>query len=149
MPVELSAGAVGTGLILIGIALLVIEGTVPGWGGPGALGVVSLLAGVLFVLDAGEVVDLSRGVVIALSVAAAIFVPVAAVLVARARRVPEFVPPTLVGSQGIALSDLDPYGTVRVHSEEWSAESDAGRIEAGSKVRVVSEDGLRLHVDRY
>jgi membrane-bound ClpP family serine protease len=43
---------------------------------------------------------------------------------------------------------LDPVGTVRVRSEEWTATSTGTKIEAGSKVRVVAEEGLKLRVDK-
>jgi membrane-bound serine protease (ClpP class) len=146
--VELSTGVIGVGLVLIGITLMVVEAGIPGWGGPGALGVVSTVAGVLFLLYAGEIISLPRTWVIALCVLGSIFVVVATMLVVRAKKVPAFVPSTLVGAAGVATSDLDPVGTVRVKSEEWTAESDDGRIEAGAKVKVVAEDGLRLRVSR-
>jgi membrane-bound serine protease (ClpP class) len=139
---------VGVGLVLVGITLLVVEATVPGWGGPGALGIVSTVAGVLFLLDEADVLQLPPGVVVALCVLAAIFVPAAVVLMMRARRVPVSPPASLVGAEGVALSDLDPYGTVRVRSEEWSAESEDGAIQAGAKVKVLAEDGLKLRVGR-
>jgi membrane-bound serine protease (ClpP class) len=146
--VELSTGVVGAGLVLIGVALLVLEAHLPGWGGPGALGLVCVVAGVLIALDSAQVLDMPRSLVVALLVIGAIFVPVATVLMIRVRRVPTFIPPTLVGTDGVAITDLDPNGTVRVRSEEWSAESAGERIEAGAKVTVVGEDGLKLRVDR-
>jgi membrane-bound serine protease (ClpP class) len=146
--VELSAGAIGAGLILIGLAFLVVESITPGWGGPGALGIVSVAAGVLFVLDSSNVLELPPGVVIVLCALAAIFVPTATVLTLRLRKVPVFVPPSLVGTSGIATSDLDPRGTVRVRAEEFSAESaDGSTIGTGTKVRVVDEAGLQLRVE--
>jgi membrane-bound ClpP family serine protease len=37
---------------------------------------------------------------------------------------------------------------VNVRSEEWTATSDGKKIEAGEKVRVVAQEGLKLRVDR-
>lgn len=52
----------------------------------------------------------------------------------------------LVGRSGIATSDLDPQGTVRVDSEVWSARSSGGRIRAGDRVEVVGAAGVTLRV---
>jgi membrane-bound serine protease (ClpP class) len=146
--VDATSGALGVGLILVGITLLVVEATMPGWGGPGALGVVTAAAGVLFLLDASSVVDLPTAVVVILIVLAAIFVPTATVLTLRLRKMPAHVASTLVGTSGIAISDLNPYGTVRVRAEEFSAESsDGSSIGSGTKIRVVHEAGLKLQVE--
>ena len=144
----MSAVVVGVMLILVGVALLGLEFNLPGWGGPGALGIVVTIAGVLVLLDAAGAFDFSRAMIIALCVVGAVFVPVATVLVARARRLPDSVNPTSIGLEGVALTDINPFGSVRVRSEEWSAESRVGKIEAGARVRVVDEDGLRLTVER-
>lgn len=50
------------------------------------------------------------------------------------------------GRLGVAMSDLDPYGIVRVGGEEWSAESVNGRIAAGDRVQVVGREGIRVQV---
>jgi membrane-bound serine protease (ClpP class) len=54
----------------------------------------------------------------------------------------------LVGSRGEALTDLAPSGSVYVHSEYWSAVAD-GEIPRGSKIVVVSVDGMTLKVARH
>ena len=52
----------------------------------------------------------------------------------------------LVGSEGIALSDVDPDGQVRVDRETWSAVTVAGQIRTGERVKVVGVSGVRLQV---
>jgi membrane-bound serine protease (ClpP class) len=52
------------------------------------------------------------------------------------------------GASGVATSELNPNGTVRVRSEDWTATSEAGPIHKGEKIKVLSVDGLRLHVAR-
>jgi membrane-bound serine protease (ClpP class) len=54
----------------------------------------------------------------------------------------------LVGAQGEAMSVLDPEGMVHVGSEDWSAVSESGRIQARTKVEVVGVQGLKLVVKR-
>ncbi|HEY5272788.1 MAG TPA: NfeD family protein [Acidimicrobiales bacterium] len=52
----------------------------------------------------------------------------------------------LIGATGIAVSDLDPDGIVRVRAEAWSASSLNGRIEKGATVQVIEVTGIRLGV---
>jgi membrane-bound serine protease (ClpP class) len=54
--------------------------------------------------------------------------------------------PALIGKAGITLSDLAPFGTVRVDSETWSAVADPGPISSGEPIRVVDVDGVTLRV---
>jgi membrane-bound serine protease (ClpP class) len=53
---------------------------------------------------------------------------------------------SMVGATGVAVSDLDPWGTVQVGSELWSAVAEESPIHKGEQVRVVSAKGVRLKV---
>jgi membrane-bound ClpP family serine protease len=53
----------------------------------------------------------------------------------------------LIGAEGVAHSALAPEGVVLVASEQWTAESVAGAIPRGARVRVVGATGLRLKVE--
>jgi membrane-bound ClpP family serine protease len=52
----------------------------------------------------------------------------------------------LVGEEGVAVSDLDPEGIVRIRGENWSSTSLNGTVRAGATVQVVSASGVRLSV---
>ncbi len=52
----------------------------------------------------------------------------------------------LIGSIGVAVTDLKPKGEVRVLSEFWQAEALSGWIERGAKVEVTNMEGLFLIV---
>ena len=56
----------------------------------------------------------------------------------------------IVGSEGVARTNLDPSGSVQVKSELWSAEASKKgiRIDAGEKVIVNRIDGLTVFVSR-
>jgi membrane-bound serine protease (ClpP class) len=54
----------------------------------------------------------------------------------------------LIGAVGIAKTLLNPQGTVLVKSEEWTAVAEGAPIESGEQVRVVSAEGLTLHVKK-
>ncbi len=53
----------------------------------------------------------------------------------------------LLGTVGVARSDLSPTGVVRAGDDEWTAVSVRGPIGRGSQVRVVRVDGVRLIVE--
>jgi len=52
----------------------------------------------------------------------------------------------LESAEGVAVDDLDPRGTVRVHGEDWSAVAVNGTVRSGSAVQVLRVEGIRLHV---
>ncbi|MFM7744849.1 MAG: NfeD family protein [Actinomycetota bacterium] len=54
----------------------------------------------------------------------------------------------MVGSQGVALDDISPEGTVRVHEGAWRARTNrATPIGRGATVNVVAIDGVTLEVE--
>ena len=52
----------------------------------------------------------------------------------------------LIGAKGIAVSDLNPKGEIRVMGEFWEATAKDATIAAGQTVEVVSMDGVYLVV---
>ncbi len=54
----------------------------------------------------------------------------------------------MVGSQGVAIDDISPEGTVRVHEASWRARTNrATPIARGAMVNVVAIDGVTLEVE--
>ena len=62
------------------------------------------------------------------------------------RQLPGSPHTNLVGTDGVAVSDLDPSGIVRVRGENWSATSMNGPVRAGTGVQVIEVAGVRLNV---
>jgi len=56
--------------------------------------------------------------------------------------------PGMVGARGKTVSDLAPEGTVRIKGELWESRAEGRKINAGVKVIVVGQDGLKLIVRR-
>ena len=52
----------------------------------------------------------------------------------------------LIGSVGVAVTDLNPKGEIRVIGEFWQAAAKEGEINNGEKVEVVGMDGMFLVV---
>jgi membrane-bound serine protease (ClpP class) len=65
--------------------------------------------------------------------------------VLQARKKPDQMNPSIVGQIGEAQTEIFLEGSVQVASELWSARSDI-RIPAGSRVRILSREGLILTV---
>ncbi len=68
------------------------------------------------------------------------------VVLAAIRRPPQSGAEKLIGMEGLALTDLNPGGQVRVGLEDWSAVTQAGIIHKGTSVRVKGVAGVRLQV---
>jgi membrane-bound serine protease (ClpP class) len=108
----------------------------------------ALAAGVVLALLAGSA-HLSGWLIGALVVLSAFFVVVALPAALGARRIAVRTGvASLMGSSGVAESDLAPSGKVRVEGEVWSAECDEEPIHRGDRVLVVGATGVTLRVTR-
>ncbi len=54
----------------------------------------------------------------------------------------------LIGAKGVATSDLNPKGEVRVLGEFWQATTKEGTIRNGESVDVIDMEGMFLVVER-
>jgi len=56
----------------------------------------------------------------------------------------------MIGSRGIARSDLTPEGKIQIHGELWNAilDSDKEVIKKGDKIEVVRVEGMKLVVKK-
>ena len=94
-------------------------------------------------------VNLHLGVLIALMAALAAYSVITYRMGSRAlRRKPVVGLPDMVGAKGKTVSDLAPEGVVRIKGELWDAKAEGRRINAGTKVIVVGQEGLKLIVSR-
>jgi membrane-bound serine protease (ClpP class) len=66
----------------------------------------------------------------------------------RQRRPPQTEAQALIGRTGIAHTSLEPYGTVYVAGEEWSATAEDGPVQRGDPIVVTAVDGLMLKVSK-
>jgi membrane-bound serine protease (ClpP class) len=140
------------GLIFIAIAfvLFLLDVKAPTHGGLTVAAVASLIAGTLILFNSPGTPSFERvsvPLVVATSAVTAALFLVVVTLAVRARRLPVATGvESLLGQVGEARAALNPAGMVQVAGELWSAESEAGTIEAGQPVQVVGVKGLRLRV---
>jgi membrane-bound serine protease (ClpP class) len=139
---------VGVLLILLAIGLFVAEVKVGGFGILGIGGLVSMVIGMLILIDSPD-----PAVRIGFYTALALALPFATIfmilLVALFRSLRQKVATGnqgMIGLIGIADSDIHRGGRARVRGEYWQAKSSAP-ISAGKTVRVLAVEDLTLKVE--
>jgi len=140
----------GVALILLGTAFMIGEAFMPSFGILGIGGVVAFVIGSVILVDTeleGFGVSLPFIISIAILNALVIFGIMMMVVKSRKRAVVSGQE-EMVGSIAVARTSFEGEGTVRVHSEDWTARCDTP-VEAGQKVRVTALDGLVLIVEPY
>lgn len=139
----------GVVLLGLGVALLVAEAFLPTFGVLGVGGLLAFVLGALFLFDAAEPgLAVSRPLIFGTAGTVAAIMLGLATLVARTQwRRPLTGAEGLIGEVGVVKRRLAPAGTVLVHGEYWSAESDEV-VDEGDRVEVTQVDGLRLRVRR-
>jgi membrane-bound serine protease (ClpP class) len=94
-------------------------------------------------------IKLHIGVLIALMAALAAFAVITYCMGSRVlKRKPVVGLPHMVGARGRAVSDLAPEGVVMIKGELWESKAEGRKINAGNKVTVVGQEGLKLIVKR-
>src|SRR6267143_999546 len=146
---NLPINTAGVVLILLAMAMFVIDLKAPTHGVLTTGGVVAMALGSLLLIDTGF---LSEGVNIFLILVTVVLLGGSFGFVLRkvldARRRPFAAgEESIVGKVGTVREALRPEGLVFVDGALWQATSVSGPIDAGSQVRVVGIDGLRLRVN--
>lgn len=158
----LALGAYGLGVLpvnwfgliflLMAFVLFLLEVKAPTHGALAAAGIASFILGALVLFNSPATPSFQR-VSIPLVVAtglvtAGLFIAIVTFAIRAQRRPPAVGAEALIGRVGEAREDLQPYGSVQVAGELWSAESTRGvKVPKGTRVRVVGVDGLRLRVE--
>ncbi|MFW9935193.1 MAG: nodulation protein NfeD [Candidatus Thorarchaeota archaeon] len=147
----------GIVLMVLGLVMLIIEAkTDVGFAGmAGAVGIACFILGGIFFLPPSQwliptqVMWLFQGFSAATAMIFSALFGYAVYKAAEARRLTsDFDPSTVIGSRGIAETNLDPVGRVRALGESWMAEVEKGVIKAGESIEVVRLDGIRLIVKK-
>jgi membrane-bound serine protease (ClpP class) len=142
----------GVALIIFAIVLFLLDIKLASHGLLALGGIVSLFLGSIMLIRPGpdmEFARVSRTVIVAATTVTALFFLTVIGLGLRAqRRRPVTGPEAMTGIRGEAVDQLDPLGRVKIQGEYWKAESVAGVINAGDKVRVTGVQDLKLYVER-
>jgi membrane-bound serine protease (ClpP class) len=138
----------GAALLLLALALFVLEAKFASHGILGTGGAVSMILGAVLLINSPipEMrVQWSTAIGLTLPFAVITVFLLSLVLRARAAKVATGSA-GMVQEIGVAHTALSPEGKVFVHGEFWDAVSTVP-VAAGTKVRVIAVDGLRLKVE--
>ncbi|MFH1894075.1 MAG: nodulation protein NfeD [Candidatus Zixiibacteriota bacterium] len=139
----------GIALIIFAIILFLLEIKVPSYGILSIGGVVSLALGGLFLIDSpGPYMEVSKGVIVSVVAVTAAFFLIAIRYIFKAHRMQVTTGGEgLIGQSAEVKERIDAEGLVYVSGALWKAVSDEP-LEVGTKVEVVSVDGLIVKVKR-
>jgi membrane-bound serine protease (ClpP class) len=139
----------GAVLIILAIVLFVLEATVTSHGVLALGGIVAMIFGGLMLVE-GPIPQLR----VRLSTALAVTFPIAVITVVlvrlvylSSRRKAVTGEEGMLGESGVAKTDIYSDGRVFVRGEYWNASADH-LIPAGSRVRVVKVEGLKVQVEQ-
>jgi len=134
-------------LILLGVAFMIAELFVSGFGILGLGGAAAFAFGALLLFDAETLgTDISLPLILALTIVSLLFflLVVRLLLQSRARRVVSGVE-EMIGMDAEVLEETGGGYWVRCHGERWYAEA-AAPLSVGQHARVASVSGLTLHL---
>ncbi len=139
---------VGVLLILLAIGLFIAEVKVQGYGVLGLGGVVSMVIGLLILINTpDQAMRISLGAALAVSLPfAAIFMILLFIVLRSLRQRVSTGEAGMLGLVGVADTEVSASGRVKVRGEYWSARSDSP-IAAGKAVKVLSVNNLTLKVE--
>jgi membrane-bound serine protease (ClpP class) len=141
----------GLALIIFAIILFLLELNIVSHGLLAIGGVISLFLGSMMLFKSGsslEMVKISRTVIIAATAFSAIFFLFVVGFGLKAQKTKVVTGMEgLIGDIAEVLETLSPTGTIKVQGEIWNAESLAGTIYKGEKVRVKEMKNLKLFVE--
>ena len=140
----------GLGLIILGIAFMVAEAFMPSFGALGIGGVIAFVVGSIILMDTDvEGYTIAWPLIAGVAVVSAAFFFAVAAMALKARQRPVVSGrEEMIGAVGEALENFKEAGRVRVHSEEWQAQSNVA-LKRGQKVKVLALEGLLLQVEPY
>jgi membrane-bound serine protease (ClpP class) len=134
-------------LILLGLILFIAEIKIVSHGMLTIAGMTAMVLGSLMLFESPDpYLRISWGVILVTVLAtSAFFSVVVAKALAVHRRRPTTGREGLIGLEGVAETGMTPEGKVFVRGEYWDAWSDE-EIDAGSRIRVLEVDGMRVKV---
>ena len=148
----LSVNYAGLALIIFAVILFVLEIKVISHGILSIGGIISLILGSMMLINEEsvlEAMEISMELIILVAFLTAAFSLFAITFALKAqRKKPVTGAEGIVGETGIAVSDLNPEGEVKVHGEFWKAESQENEIKKGERIIVSKIINLKLFVKR-
>ncbi|MGB9766619.1 MAG: NfeD family protein [Sulfurihydrogenibium sp.] len=144
----LSVNWLGVVLIGLGVLFFIIETFTPTFGGLALAGALSIFLGSLILLPSDSPFgDLSFGIILLVVLfSSGFFLTVSYLSLKVHKQKPKTGVEAMIGDTAEAITDIDKKGgKVMYYGEIWNAYSEH-KIKAGSKVKIVKVEGLKLKV---
>lgn len=138
----------GAALMILGLAFFVLEAKFATHGVLTTGGAVALALGAVMLIDTSvPELRIRWSTAMGLAIPFALITSFLLSIAIRARRNKVVTGiEGMLGLPGIAVSELNPSGTVQVRGEYWNAQA-SGRVPASEPVRITGIDGLTLRVE--
>jgi membrane-bound serine protease (ClpP class) len=138
----------GAALMVMGLVFFVLEAKFATHGVLTTGGAIALVMGAVMLIDTSvPELRIHWSTAIGLAIPFALITSFLLSIAIRARRNKVVTGPEgMLGMPGIAVSELNPSGTVQVRGEYWNAQASA-RVSASEPVRITGIDGLTLRVE--
>src|SRR5690606_38611027 len=135
-------------LVIVGIGFMIIEFYIASFGVLGIGGVIAFVIGSIMLFDtSGTDYHVAWSLIAAMSIISALFFFLILNLAIRSQKKAIVSgKETLIGTEGVVLSVMNEQVVVKIMGEIWEARS-SQMLNEGDKVKVVSIDGLKLHVE--
>ena len=135
----------------IGVALLVLEVFVPGFGLPGIAGVILVVTGIILTwmhygVVAGLAVTLICLAVAGISISISIKSASTLILHEETKEMDHEETEAFLGKEGEALTVLNPAGIAEFDGVRLNVVSEASYLEKGARVKVLAVEGNRIVV---
>jgi membrane-bound serine protease (ClpP class) len=146
----LNAYWAGVLLIMLAFCLFIAEIFTSAFGILTAGGIASLILGSLMLFTNNPMsLEVNHGLIaVVVIIVVAFFVFVVGAVIRGQRRKSSTGIEGLTGQVAVALTKLNPNGTVLIEGERWTAVVETGNIEPGEEVIVSAIDGLKLKVTK-
>jgi len=140
----------GLALIIFAVILFILEIKIVSHGILTIGGIISLFLGSMMLIDkesALEAMEISLELIILIvALTAAFFLFAISFGIKAQRKKVATGLEGIVGEKGIAISNLNPVGKIKVHGEIWNAECLEGEIKKGTNILVTGIENLKLTV---
>ncbi len=143
----LSINWIGAALLVLGVSMFILEAKFASHGVLGVGGSISMVLGALLLVNGPPELRIHLSTALSVTIPFALITMFLVSLVVRARSNKAVMSNGgLLNEVGQARTALSPDGKVFVHGEYWDAVS-SSPVDVGGTVRVVSVDGMKLHVE--
>jgi len=140
----------GLALIALSVVFFIADIKLPGYGALTIGGITAFLIGSAMLFPGARIPPLKlpwRTIGAAAGVTAAFFFFIVGAGIRALKQKVTSGLEGLIGSEGVAKTDLRPTGIVRVRGEDWQARASSHPVRQGTPVKVVKLEGLTVQVE--